>query len=282
MIASGAGSEREPSGGRAVVEKLARGVSLDIEDELVQLQLPDELVACLRPPLEQLGFAIAPGRLEKSLLPTPLDYTLARNGGTELALLNLPTIFYGATNAVVLAANGIGFLFGSGSRLHLWAEDRDAVPQYLQTAIDAWNGAGIRTRFHPWMRLAEIEAASDVAGFVSNMFELAGRGGAAPVPAEASDLEREQFNELYGALHSAFEPSTLRTMLRHKLNRRLEDIAKPGPFTDMVMDVIESAEKGGWVRELVEGALEQNPGSPKMQAVAASFGVSAPQGEPSG
>ncbi len=247
----------------------------------MQLELPDALVACLRPPLEQLGFAIAPGRLETSFTK-PLDYTLAKNGGTELTLLSLPAIFYGATNVVVLAANGLGFLFGPGSRLHLWAQDRDGVPQYLQTAIDAWNGAGIRARFHPWMRLAEIEAASDGAGFVSNMFELARRDGAAPVPAEVSELEREQFNELYGALHSAFDPATFRTMLRQKLNRRLGDVAKSGTFPDMVMDVIESAEKGGWVRELVEGALEANPGNPKMQAAAASFGLSAPRGGAAG
>ena len=78
----------------------------------MQLELPDALVACLRPPLEQLGFAIAPGRLETSFTK-PLDYTLAKNGGTELTLLSLPAIFYGATNVVVLAANGLGFLFGT-------------------------------------------------------------------------------------------------------------------------------------------------------------------------
>jgi hypothetical protein len=278
VIASAGGSERAPSSGRAVVDKLARGVSFDVADELEQLELPDALLVCLRPPLEQLGFGMAPAQIETSLLPRPLGYTLAKNGGTELALVNLPRVFYGATNVVVLAANGLGFLFGAGSRLHLWAEDRDGVPQYLQAAIDAWNGAGILARFHPWMRLAEIEAAADRAEFVSNMFELARRGGAPPGPPVVAELEREQFNELYDALHSAFDSGTLRTMLRQKLNRRLDDIAHSGPFPGMVMDVIESAEKDGWVRDLVAGALEAKPENPKVQAAAASLGVSAAHG----
>jgi hypothetical protein len=271
------------SAGIGNVERFARGAEIDVEDELKTFELPEVLVDCLRPPLEQLGFALGAERLPSGVLPRPLPYTLAKNGGMELAMLHLPSIFFGATSVVVLAANGLGYAFKRRSRLHLFAEDKDAVPQYLETAMRVWNGAGIVARFHPWMRIKELETAPDAAEFVTVMFDLAAGGGEGAKDDMASELTPDQFNALHGALHSAFpDVGVLRNMLRQKLNRGLDDIASAGTLPEMITDVIEEAQAGGWVLELVEGALQANPGSPRLRPVAESFGIPVPPADEAG
>ena len=273
MIQSGGRADRgrfDPVG--RGVERLAVGAEADVTDELASFELPPILLDRLRPPLAQLGFAFAPVQLPSGAFPEPLSYTLAKNGGTELFLLHIPSIFFRATRLVVLAANGLGYAFAPQSRLHLFAEDRDAVPQYLESSIKAWNNLGIVARFHPWMRMAELQIAPDTAAFAREMFDLAAEGLQAD-DRPSSELTMPQYKELRDALRSAFrDERALATMLLEELDRLLDDIAAPGRFPDRITDVIQEAQTGGWVRQLIEGALRAKPGNPRLRRVAESVG----------
>jgi Effector-associated domain 1 len=277
VISSGHGPERKRFTKVGTdVERLAVGAETNLGDQLDSLELPPVLLDCLRPPFEQLGFVLGPEQLTRGAFPVALSYTLAKNGAAELALLNLPRIFYEATQLVVFAANGLGYAFGQSSRLHLFAEGRDAIPQYLETSMNAWNASGIAARFHPWMRVGELETAPDAKAFVSEMFALAALAGAGGEA--ASDLTLPEFNELHAALRSAFpHQDELAAMLTHKLDLELDDLAAPGKYPDRITDVIQGAKAGGWVRRLVEGALAANPGSPALRKFATDFGVDVPR-----
>jgi hypothetical protein len=269
------GKSVERLAGGAQAERLAVGAQTDLVDELGSFELPSDLLDRLTPPLAQLGFAFAPERLPAGAFPKPLSYTLARNGGTSLVMLHLPDFFFRATSVVVFAATGLGYAFGASSRLHIFAKGRDAVPQYLETVISTWEGFGIVARFHPWMRLGELEGAADPAAFVTQMFDLA--GGPPVGDGAARELTFAQYNKLHAALRSAFDDEeALGRMLRQQLGRALVDLAAPGRLPDRITEVIEEAQSGGWVRELVEGALREKPGNPELREFAQDFGVPLP------
>lgn len=76
-----------------------------------------------------------------------------------------------------------------------------------------------------------------------------------------------QFQQFYEALLSAFPNSaTLRRMIRFKLNENLDELATGENYSEVVFKLLEWAESQGQLQVLLTGALEQNPGNPKLRS----------------
>ena len=79
-------------------------------------------------------------------------------------------------------------------------------------------------------------------------------------------LTTKQRLELATAMLSAFpRQADLKRMLYLRVGRSLDEIAGEGPTRELVVEVIQSAEAEGWTRNLVNGAIEDNPGNELLQ-----------------
>jgi len=84
---------------------------------------------------------------------------------------------------------------------------------------------------------------------VSSSGDSSAPAKATPAASSISGLSPEQFELLHNALLVAFNRETLRRMLRTKLDVHLDHVAGNGPFTDVVHEVIEWAERDGRVEQ---------------------------------
>ncbi len=81
------------------------------------------------------------------------------------------------------------------------------------------------------------------------------------------ELRGEQFQQFHEALLSAFPSSaTLKQMIRFKLNKNLDELATGENYSEVVFKLLEWAESQGQLQVLLTGALEQNPGNPKLRS----------------
>jgi len=76
-----------------------------------------------------------------------------------------------------------------------------------------------------------------------------------------------QVAALNEALLDAFrDRAALKRMLRLQLDKRLDHLSAPAQLQpDVVLDVIEAAESGGWLEQLIEAAVRANPGNPRLR-----------------
>lgn len=246
--------------------------STDLDDVLSDFELPPPVLEALQPPLEQLGFTVAPGTLNlEAHLPAPPRYTEARRGPLQLALIRLPDIlFEPSTTATVLIGNLIGYAFQPGARLHLFAVEQREPTGSLRTAMQSWARVSVTAVFHPWTVIEEFTAAPDPAAYVQRVFDVQESNGAGP-PAAAPAFGSEHRTALHAALLKAF-PSyeELQLMLRLHVNgRQLAEIIEPNKLGVVVLAILDAAEAQGWIPELIAGARASNPGNPDLKAAAA-------------
>jgi hypothetical protein len=279
MITSGAKPSRLPPGG-GTIEKFAAGLAPRVEPsgdtDLEQLDLPATLLTWLKPPLERLGYTVDRAWLGPGQTPRPVYYTLAKNDVIELTLIHLPAIFYTPTNFVALAAASLGFTFGDRPRLHLCAEEREDPPAYLESALKSWSTRGVLARFHPWSVLHRVATEPDPGKVVVEILELE------VDPADVVKLNRAQFDVLNTSLLTRFpDPDMLKRMLRIEFGKNLAAISSSKVGLEVnVEDVIERAERDGWIRAFIRVAVEKDPKNEKLKEVAAQLRVSSNGGAP--
>ena len=80
------------------------------------------------------------------------------------------------------------------------------------------------------------------------------------------DLERELFKDLTEALTHAFTDDELRRVVRFSLGENMNDHIEPGGMKKRVFDLLEWAQRGGRVDELLAGAVEERGNNPKLRA----------------
>jgi hypothetical protein len=80
-------------------------------------------------------------------------------------------------------------------------------------------------------------------------------------------LTTKQRLELSTALLSAFpKRAHLNRLFFGRIGRPLDEIAGEGPMRDVVIEVIQTAEAEGWTRDLVNGAVAENPGNELLES----------------
>ncbi len=80
-----------------------------------------------------------------------------------------------------------------------------------------------------------------------------------------AQLTGTQKKQLQGSILDAFEPNDLEQLLVFALDKRLDNIAAPGPFPQVALAVIEAAEKEGWTAGLIRALAEERPGRADLQ-----------------
>ncbi len=95
----------------------------------------------------------------------------------------------------------------------------------------------------------------------------------------STELTGRQYEAFWRALCDAYTQNKLAQMLRFRLDRRLDHITAPGPFEDVVFELIGLAQREGWHLELLRASRESNPGHSGLMAVARQLG-GAPEGTP--
>jgi hypothetical protein len=87
------------------------------------------------------------------------------------------------------------------------------------------------------------------------------------------ELTGPQITALREALHQAYNPMTLDTMLVEKFDgKHLYDVASPAAtFPTMLSQLIALASQEGWILDFIVKAQAYNPGSPELNAFVASL-----------
>jgi hypothetical protein len=83
----------------------------------------------------------------------------------------------------------------------------------------------------------------------------------------------EQRKEIQDALAGAFEQAELDQLLSLELDRDRQRIVADGPRDDVVLKLIQIAEREGWLGRLVSAAHRKRPDNPKVSAVARKYGA---------
>ncbi|MBD2341518.1 CHAT domain-containing protein [Calothrix sp. FACHB-156] len=82
-------------------------------------------------------------------------------------------------------------------------------------------------------------------------------------------LTGQQRKQLQEALIDAFlNTSSLEQMLAFELDKNLRAIVGEGSLQDVVFKLIQTANAEGWVKDLLRGARNSNPGNQKLRAIA--------------
>ncbi|HSJ52981.1 MAG TPA: effector-associated domain EAD1-containing protein [Anaerolineae bacterium] len=95
----------------------------------------------------------------------------------------------------------------------------------------------------------------------------------------SSQFTGRQYEALWHALCDAYTLNKLAQVLRFRLDKRLDRITAPGPFEDVVFELIGVAQREGWHLNLLRVARQSNPGHGGLMAVARQLG-GAPEGTP--
>lgn len=86
-------------------------------------------------------------------------------------------------------------------------------------------------------------------------------------------LTGEQVQQIQDAIVAAYNPDSLRAMVRTRLDENLDSIAQGSTLRAQVFALIEWAERQGRVAELLQAAHEGNPGNARLRQVWAAFQV---------
>jgi hypothetical protein len=121
------------------------------------------------------------------------------------------------------------------------------------------------------VREAPVVGHSQLRFRLSPSGEPAAPGKAAPSASATGGLPAGQFRALQNVLLAAYSRESLRRMLRTQMDVRLDQIAGNGPFTDVVCDVIDWAERDGRVAQLIREAAAFVPGNEQLQRFASEF-----------
>ena len=81
-------------------------------------------------------------------------------------------------------------------------------------------------------------------------------------------LTGSEKKKLTAALTDAFRTrDTLKVMLSFECDQNLDVLAGTGGLLVVVPEVVEAADAGGWIDQLLAGALKANPGNPSLRAL---------------
>ncbi|MDF5733494.1 MAG: effector-associated domain EAD1-containing protein [Rhizonema sp. PD38] len=81
-----------------------------------------------------------------------------------------------------------------------------------------------------------------------------------------------QHEKLSDALRDAFRtPPRFEQFVTYRFNKNLYDITIAQDLRELAFDLINEADREGWIRTLILGALQSNPGNPKLIAFSQDF-----------
>jgi Effector-associated domain 1/Trypsin-like peptidase domain len=81
-----------------------------------------------------------------------------------------------------------------------------------------------------------------------------------------------QLKEIHQALLAAYNPKSLKMMLKFRMDRDLDDLVGEDSMTNMVFELLTLAEEEGWENDLVREAQRYNPGNAELGKIYEKYG----------
>ena len=82
-----------------------------------------------------------------------------------------------------------------------------------------------------------------------------------------------QIRDIRDALVSGYDADSLREMLRMRLDTKLDDIVAPGALRTRVFDLLDTAERQGWLTDLVREGYLENPRNADLLTIYRKYGL---------
>ena len=86
-------------------------------------------------------------------------------------------------------------------------------------------------------------------------------------------LTGQEMHAFVEALSASFSVPRLKQMLRFRLEKDLDEISLAGDKITMIFDVVDAAQKEGWIAQLFAASRASQPGNPKLLAFATVLGL---------
>lgn len=87
-------------------------------------------------------------------------------------------------------------------------------------------------------------------------------------------LTPEQHSQLYEILMDSYDVSSLKRMLRHRLNKKLDEIVPMREENSVIYDLIELAEQEDWTADLIMAAQKHRPRNDELRTLCEQLGLS--------
>ena len=136
-------------------------------------------------------------------------------------------------------------------------------------------GLGYAAAFGVAASALEVEGVLDAVHpvFTAGKAEPPPRDDAPLVAPRLDDITGKQQGALADALTDVFSEQELGQMVRVALDRNLAAIAGGPNYGAVAFNLVDWARRSGYLRELVQGALDAQPRSPKLRAFALAIGA---------
>ncbi|KAF0226640.1 MAG: hypothetical protein FD167_4860, partial [bacterium] len=84
-------------------------------------------------------------------------------------------------------------------------------------------------------------------------------------------LSGKELEQLQTALLEAFDLQSIKQMITFKLDKDLNSITTSSGLGNVIFDLITTANKQGWIKQLISCAKDYNSGNQHLQTVADSL-----------
>ena len=138
------------------------------------------------------------------------------------------------------------------------------VLNYLLDSLLDYIGSGADASFLTDLKRT-IVAGAELQGGQSAEMTTASR------QQQTSDWSLAHRRELHESLLGAYDLRSLARMLRLSLGKRLDTIVAPSNLENTIFELIGTAERQGWVLDLIHAAHEFNPTNQRLARFAAQF-----------
>lgn len=266
-----------------------------VTEALVNVAVPTthELWAVLKALESDLGITVenAPPIRNATAPQYPRSYTRVVTNAGPLALLLINNDVLGfpvPPRPVNMLGLVLDFASAGIRRLVLLSEGLDVCDvlydDYMQ---DSWRTMfQVQAQFRPWHYITQLVRSKDkeeqrrILLTVLNLPDVPAQGlpnansGLSTATVDLNNLTIEHQRQFYNALLSAFpSPEALNLVLRLGVGTPLANITTANGLENMVLDVLTWTVSQGKVKDLLQAALEQNPGNPTLQQFARSAGI---------
>lgn len=153
--------------------------------------------------------------------------------------------------------------------LELWLEKKTYLEQQLAITFDANQKFALRKQIEECEQ--EIVRLSNFQNSTPNQSAIQPQNAISNKQLSAMKLTGQEKEQLQKALIDAFNYSSLKQMLTFKLDTDLDSITTANGFSNIVFDLITTANKEGWTGQLITSAKEDNPDNYLLNNVSTSL-----------
>lgn len=244
---------------------------------LTDLQLPQDILKVLGPPLAELRFLVRAVKTKelkqrRKLKPHANErtYTVAERDGSCVFLLHLaPTVAQRAAGIFRDAVAAIGYEFNAQQLVPVFSLKKQVIDSYITDTLmrSAWD---INSFFVPYQRITDLGREADVSEYVTQILHLD----------EARDarlqltVTADQRRRLRDAIVAAYATSQLlEEALQLGLDRNIHELVREGTTPQMANQLIVTSSNEAWIDQLITALALDQPSNLVFKGLAEELGL---------